>query len=287
MVNRSIPGERTYSISEAADLLGVSINTVRRWVDSDVLAGWRTNPEQPGAARRVDADAVDRILADRKKQTNSPGLMITVGMLKGGVGKTTTAVYLASMLAAEGDPVLLVDADPNSQSAIDWYNRAVALGEEPGFELVPWSTNDLATRVRGVASRYRHVIIDAGGGTATLFRLACSVTTQLVIPTAPEAAQLSRLPATFEAAKEVEAMTGQPIYPLVLLTRVSTQAADGAVARETLLQMGLPVMDPDVRQAAQYHRSFGHAVTADDWGDYVGVLDQLRADARRLAAVQA
>src|SRR3954470_6073379 len=39
------------------------------------------------------------------------GLTITVGNLKGGVSKTTTAVFLALLLGLKGDSVLLVDCD--------------------------------------------------------------------------------------------------------------------------------------------------------------------------------
>jgi chromosome partitioning protein len=43
--------------------------------------------------------------------------------LKGGVGKTTTSVYLAALAAESGRPVTLVDADPQA-SAAEWVEEA-------------------------------------------------------------------------------------------------------------------------------------------------------------------
>jgi len=50
--------------------------------------------------------------------------IITVTSRKGGVGKTSIATSLASLLAKEGESVLLVDADPQSSAAL-------ALGVDP------------------------------------------------------------------------------------------------------------------------------------------------------------
>jgi chromosome partitioning protein len=45
---------------------------------------------------------------------------IVVTNLKGGVGKTTTAVYLSAVAAARGyDPVMVIDADRQA-SAAEW-----------------------------------------------------------------------------------------------------------------------------------------------------------------------
>lgn len=55
-------------LGQAAALLGVSVDTVRRWVDDGRIEGGRT----PGGHRTVSPDEVRRVLAERPHYRPSP-----------------------------------------------------------------------------------------------------------------------------------------------------------------------------------------------------------------------
>src|SRR4051794_34679089 len=50
-------------------------------------------------------------------------MIIIVAALKGGVGKTTTSVYLSALAAASRRPTTLIDADPQA-SAAEWFEAS-------------------------------------------------------------------------------------------------------------------------------------------------------------------
>lgn len=86
-------------------------------------------------------------------------MRVTVGNLKGGVAKSTTAVFLAAGLS-RARRVLLVDADATNRTALHWSAAGDAWPE--GIALVGREVPDLPRRVAVAERDYDHIVIDTG-----------------------------------------------------------------------------------------------------------------------------
>jgi len=65
---------RSYSTNEVARRLGISLQTVQRWVDSGRLKAWKT----PGGHRRIDARSAD-LLFEENAQSLGPAVSAPPG----------------------------------------------------------------------------------------------------------------------------------------------------------------------------------------------------------------
>jgi excisionase family DNA binding protein len=65
---------KSITTAQAAKRLGVSPQTVQKWVDAGHLPAWKTM----GGHRRLDAEAVDRMVVDRHSHAAPAGLSIVV-----------------------------------------------------------------------------------------------------------------------------------------------------------------------------------------------------------------
>jgi chromosome partitioning protein len=116
---------------------------------------------------------------------------IAVSNVKGGVGKTTTAVYLAAVAAERGDDVLLVDADPHASSAI-W------LEERPIDGVTVVEAPSERTLKRAMSSDDVLVIIDTPPGDERLVRAAIDAADSVVIPTRAGGVEFPRVATTLD-----------------------------------------------------------------------------------------
>lgn len=147
---------------------------------------------------------------------------------KGGVGKTTLALHLASRWAELGHRVLVVDADPQG-SALDWSEQRGREGLARLFGVVGLPRETLHRELPEAAKAYDRVVIDGPPRVAGIARSALLAADLVLIPATPS-------PFDGWASAEMlrlldEARVFRPALPArLLLNRVSARTV---IARET------------------------------------------------------
>ncbi len=168
-------------------------------------------------------------------------MIITVAAFKGGVGKTTSSVHLATFLQGRGE-TLLIDGDPN-RSATGWARR----GKLP-FEVVD------ERQMAKAAQRYAqgHIVIDteARPEEEDLKTLAdgCDL---LIVPTTPDALSLDALRQTVKALKSL----GNERFRVLVTMVPPKPSRDGEEARAMLGAAGLPLFEGSIRRLVAFQKA--------------------------------
>jgi chromosome partitioning protein len=168
--------------------------------------------------------------------------------LKGGVGKSTTAIYFATVASEGGEGGVVLDAD-TEKSATEW----AAAGELP-FEVVPAERDRLARQARALAKGGRTVVIDTPPNDREVLRAAAAVADRVVVPVAPTGVDVNRLRATLEVLLDVEATRGD-LDTSILLTRWDGRKKLAREAEELL--GGFPLLGARIRALTRYEDGFG------------------------------
>lgn len=193
---------------------------------------------------------------------------IAVVNLKGGVGKTTTAVYLAHLLAGR-EPTVLVDTDPQG-SALAWGEAA---GSFPFRVVAPPAPylRDLARRLPELTAGCGATLIDTPPGHPDIVRSAALAAAVVLVPVSPFAMDLDRLAATIDLLATLPRPDSPEVRVLLTNTRLGTNSL--LAARAALETLGIPILRAGVPRRESIGNSFGTAPS--DLSLYTAVLDEL------------
>ena len=192
---------------------------------------------------------------------------IAVLSLKGGVGKTTTAFYLAAVAASQGQAVTIIDAD-SEHSACRWAAHAVF-----PFEVIEGEPDRLARQVKAALNEGRTVIIDTPPNSRELLLRAGGLADIALVPVAPTGLEVDRLGPTLELLADLQAQRDE-LDVAVLLTRYNARRRLAREAEEAL--EGLPVLEARIREREVYKAVFGRVPTElEEWYCARGVPEVL------------
>ncbi len=176
-------------------------------------------------------------------------MIIAITALKGGVGKTTTAVHLAAYFQTLA-PTLLIDADKN-RSALVWSKE----------DKLPFYVASQAG-APGLIKKFTHIIIDtqARPEPEELEDLA-EGSDLLILPTTPNHLDLDTTVKAIELLKNLKAN-----YK-VLLTKVDSRTRNGKDAKDFLKESQLPVFQTEIPLLVAFQRSPSLGVIVRDYPD--------------------
>ena len=111
-------------------------------------------------------------------------MIVAIGNVKGGVGKTTLAVNFAIARAAQGRDVLLIDGDEQG-TALTFTELRNEQGRLTDYTAVALSGSSVRAQARQLAPKYDDLLIDVGGRDTASLRAALTVANILLIPFQP------------------------------------------------------------------------------------------------------
>ncbi len=123
-------------------------------------------------------------------------MIVVVAALKGGVGKTTTAVYLSAVAGGGKRSVTLVDSDPQG-SAADWVEHAADDAFE-SIDVIEAPTERLLVRTLDRVEADDVAVVDTPPGHERLLAKALERADVVVIPTRVGGVETARVEAVLD-----------------------------------------------------------------------------------------
>jgi chromosome partitioning protein len=193
--------------------------------------------------------------------------IITLTQFKGGVGKTTSAICLATLLSDQGD-TLLIDSDLNRSASI-WARKGK----------LPFTVCDDREAPKLLSKgKYEYIIIDTPARPASdeIASLAkgCDL---MVVPTSPEPLAIAAL------VQLTQALPEGTNYQCLLTMVPPKPQKDGEEALAALQRNGLPVLQQMIRRYKAYIKASDQGLPVNKvagggsaWLDWKAVWEELK-----------
>ena len=203
---------------------------------------------------------------------------------KGGAGKSTSAVVLATELAGQGASVAIIDADPN-RPVSRWANRP---GKPASLTVVADVTEDaILDRIDQAARQATFVIVDLEGTASLDGRLCDQPGRSRRHPDPGSLLDAAEAVKAIRLVRNMEKTAGRTIPTAILVTRTSAAIRPRSLQaiEAELAQSGVRVFETQMHERDAFRAifSFGGPLAGLDRGQVGGVAAAI-VNARAFAA---
>jgi chromosome partitioning protein len=169
-------------------------------------------------------------------------MIISLINQKGGVGKTTAAVNLASGLAENGHRILVVDTDPQG-SVIQW--QSIADGGK--LEVLHLPSPEMKKELNTLRRRYDHIVVDSPPAIEAITRAVIEVSNLAIIPIAPSPLDIWSSKETIALVKTL-GKKYRKLMAKILIYRKIPGTRLGKEAREAMRSYDLDIFSTEISQ---------------------------------------
>ncbi|MGF9691738.1 ParA family protein [Rhizobium sp. 0TCS1.26] len=209
--------------------------------------------------------------------------VISFANAKGGAGKTTAALLLATELAHQGHRVTLIDADPQRWIS-QWHEMSGAVRNITIITEV--TVASLQCHLREAAATSDYLIIDLAGARDAMVTTAIGLSDHVMIPVQGSAMDAKGAAQILDLLAMMKERAGLAIAHSVVLTRVAPMVTTRSLVaiKGLLAQRGVNVLNTPINERTAFRELFevGGTLYSLDPAK-VSNLDKARDNARALA----
>lgn len=169
-----------------------------------------------------------------------------VANLKGGVGKSTTAIHLATAAQMAGIPTTIIDIDPDQQAAAKWSDSRSAARPPVLSAVYSRLPQSIAEAERGGAEL---IFIDTAAFEQKILTASVHVADLILIPCRPTVQDVQYLTAT----TDIVAIHQKPAA--IVLNQVEPRLPETEQARALITKLGMALSPMYLSKAVAYQRA--------------------------------
>lgn len=187
------------------------------------------------------------------------GKVISLLNGKGGVGKTTSSINIATAIVKKGHKVVVVDTDPQ-MSIGNWFEDNKCI-----FDVVYASSEKEVYSIKKSLKSYDFIVIDGAAAISAISSAAVMVSDLVIIPVTPsplDFAASAAILAVIEARNEL-----QPVKARFLITKKINTAKMLQLLKDSIASTGVETLKTGITQRQSYIKTMLDGGTVYDTTD--------------------